>query len=265
MINLECGDVMEETYKEAVKKRYDGEKSDEEALLLNVYSLMNPVGRYGLYNTYKVLSWFVRLVMNSRNKSLMELSFLDAGCGKGLMTRILKELTYSDEVYGFDLSRPRIEVCKKLNDSIHYGVGDISDDFRSFDRCFDGILAFDVFMFLRTEENIFKALRNISNALCEGGLFLWYDINAKSHFDKCDCDSIGYSCREMDEFANRVGLELYAYSNLYKNISVFNKSRSTFYLVELLGDCLTEILNYLYPGTPTINIRVYRKCDSMLN
>lgn len=249
-------------YKEAVDNRYETETFSDKEILDSVYSSINPIGQYGLTNLYRVLSWYIRLLLKESKKELRELQFLDIGCGKGTVTRIIQELcTHGENIYGFDMSSARIRFCRSMNQKIKYSVGDVCNDFGDFDRCFDAITAFDVFMFLKESSDIKVALNNIYKSLNPNGLFLWYDINEDTHFKISTKDSLGFSCSEMDMLAGEVGFSIFESTSLYKNISIFNKSISTYYLANKIGHFWCDILNSLYPGQATINVRVYSKTE----
>ena len=66
----------------------------------------------------------------------------------------------------------------------------------------------------------------------------------------------------MDKLAEKAGFTLFASKQLYKNISIFNKKISTFYLADKIGPFWCDVINKLYPGQSTINIRIYRKSNS---
>lgn len=127
---------------------------------------------------------------------------------------------------------------------------------------FDGIIAVDVFSHIRKEQDVLASLKNIWNYLSEDGLFLWYEINAKSHYMNYDADAQGFSIEEMDEHALRVGFKAVEYKGVYKRWTVFGKKIDTFYLVNDngCGIVFMEILEKIIPFGKCINIgRVYKK------
>ena len=79
-----------------------------------------------------------------------------------------------------------------------------------FDVQFDGITAFVVFMHFSSHSEIKNALKNIYDSLSRKGLFLWYELGARDHWDgiKEYVDGWGFSESQMDEYALEVGLKL---------------------------------------------------------
>ena len=72
----------------------------------------------------------------------------------------------------------------KIPGNIHYAYADITKlGSIPFDVQFDAITTFVVFMHFDTKKQIYHALKNIYNSLKKDGLFLWYDVNVKSHWD----------------------------------------------------------------------------------
>ena len=61
------------------------------------------------------------------------------------------------------------------------------------------------------------------------------EINEDTHFKDTSRDSLGFSRNEMDKLAEKAGFTLFASKQLYKNISIFNKKISTFYLADKIG------------------------------
>lgn len=240
-------------YDEVVKERYDKENVNED-ILLNVYSYINDVGYYGSREISNLLRAYVKLLLDS-NKEINDLKLLDVGCGNGYITRCLAEiLNNPQQVYGFDFSKSRVTNCQKMNPNINYKHGNVVKAF-DYDIKFDGISSFDVFMHLKDEKDILAGLRNIKDSLSRDGIFLWYEVNAKSHFDNINdnSDGAGYSEYEMDDYAKQVGLELVFAGGRYRNYplvgsSYYYMSNKTHYLLELLDKLplLPRTINYRF-------------------
>lgn len=127
---------------------------------------------------------------------------------------------------------------------------------------FDGVIAVDVLSQIRKEQDVLMSLKNIYNYLLEDGLFLWYEINAKSHYMNYDADTQGFSLEEMDGHASRVGFEVVAYKEVYKKWALFGKKFDTLYYVndKGCGIVMMEILEKIIPFGECLNIcGVYKK------
>ena len=244
-------------YKWVVKERYDKEMFDRQAIADNMYSLINPVGFYGEYNSVKILTHFINLLDEYRGNH-DQIRILDCGCGVGIKTRIMAELIGNPHnVYGIDYSVNSIEHCKKMNSNITYQWGDLTQEI-SFDIKFDAITAFVVFMHFSKEDEIVKALKNIYNSLKTGGVFLWYDTNVKSHWNSAEkVDGWGYSIQEMDDYAKKAGFEFISGYGLYSVIPGIKTS--TIYLSNQIKQIwLLEIMDKL-PFKKNNNVRIYIK------
>lgn len=111
---------------------------------------------------------------------------------------------------------------------------------------FDGITAFAVFTHFRSHTEIKSALKNIYNSLNNNGLFLWYEVSAKNHWDgvKKYVDSWGYSEGQMDKYASDAGFKLVKHFGTYAVIPIINQS--TGYLIKNIKSLwLMEMLEKL--------------------
>ncbi len=251
------------SYKEVVENRYDNEKYDADSILKNEYSFINPVGFYGEVKLAYVLKSFV--LQLCKDKELSKIKILDVGCGIGTKTRFLAEFIRNPtNIYGVEYSKNRLEYCKRLNPYINYEWGDIvKETHEKGGGMFDGIISFTVLSHFSTDEEIEKALRNIYSKILDKGLFLWVDINDKSHKQhmQYNGDSYGFSSREMDSYAGRVGFKLVKGSGLFKKIPFINTS--TYYLANKIKRIfLLELLDHLLitPLFPhAYNVRIYSK------
>ena len=130
---------------------------------------------------------------------------LEVGCGGGRWTRFIAEVTMEPKnIKGTDLSLPRIEVARRMNPAIVYEVADVVET--PIDGEYQVILAWDVFMHFRTREQITKALQNIRNALSKGGVFIFFDAWARTHFQpSSDAESVGFNPDEIVQLASAIG------------------------------------------------------------
>jgi len=225
----------------------------------NIYSLINPIGKYDYYSTANMLSWYIDKIV-SYGKNISDITLLDAGCGDGRKSRIMAELIgNSNHISGFELTEEGLNCCKRLNNLINYQYGDIVSEFPHYNDSFDGIICCCVFMFLRRDEEILSSLRNIKNNLKDDGLFLWFDANEKSHMLNPDNLYCGFSAKEMDKYTSEVGFEIVDKSYLFKNIEILNRRISTYYLVDKIGILNCELINKLFFLKPSFNARIYKK------
>lgn len=251
-------------YKQVTQERYEQEDLSETGIEKNIYASINPIGNYGEYKENQVLKHYIRMVRDLEKKGLHKIRLLDCGCGNGLVTRLASNILGNTEhIYGFEYSRTRLDYCRKMNGSIRYEWGDVVKGIPSAfsDMRFDGIMAFVVLSHLRKRKEVLAALKNIYSALDENGLFLWYEINAKTHYCNPDADTQGFSAKEMEEHARKAGFILVEKRGLYRLISVplINKSISTCYLADKIHFLLLEAISVLLPFQPAIHVHVYKK------
>lgn len=100
------------------------------------------------------------VIMDKLPKDLRGARILDAGCGTGLLSRMLDER--GAEVVGVDISEKLIEVAKNrssLNKNIEYFAGDMKE--QSFGN-FDYIIAMDSLIHYSTED-VISSIADFSN------------------------------------------------------------------------------------------------------
>jgi len=253
------GDVLK-GYKKIIRERYDKQRYDSRGIMGDRYSIINPVGFYGEFKAAQILSNFVNMLIKN-GTPLGKIKICDCGCGDGVKTRFLAELLGNPaQVYGVELSKNRLRHCKSMNAFIHYGYGDLTGEGGvPFDVQFDGAMAFVVFMHFSSEGEIMGALRNIYNSLKRGGLFLWYDLNAKSHWEGKGehVGHWGFSAGEMDKYAVNAGFRLVGQSAVFTRVPIFHTP--TVYLAKKVkGIWILEMLEKL-PLEKNNLVRVYRK------
>ncbi len=264
-------------YEQVNRERYEKDDFSGEGIERNIYSPINPVGNYGVFKITQLLRKYLMLIKSCCGKGYDEIKMLDCGCGTGVWTRTLANLLgRTENIYGFEFSKNRLAYCKSMNPAIHYFWGDIAGEwmndkistgeFFELSNCrFDGILAVDVFSHLRKSEDIEKALNNVSKALADSGLFLWYDINAKTHDTNFEADTQGYSEEEMDKYARNNGFKLKYSNRMYGAIKVLGRSYSTYYNVndKWRDIVFMEIIEpVLLKFNHLDNIRIYMKNET---
>lgn len=249
------------SYKRVIKERYDKQKYTGEGIVSDMYSPVNPIGFYGEYKAAQILYEFVNMI-NKDKRALDAIKICDCGCGDGIKTRFLTELLENpDQIYGVEYSKNRLQHCRNMNPAVHYEYSDLTEPGKGipFDVQFDGITAFVVFTHFSTEKEIMHALRNIHNSLKQKGLFLWYELNANSHFDgkRKRVDQWGFSSKEMDRYAAKVGFKLIKQHAVYVNLPFINKN--TVYMAKDIKNLwVLEMIEKL-PLKKGNLIRIYRK------
>lgn len=86
---------------------------------------------------------------------------LDMGCGTGLCGKFLKEI--SDFLAGIDLSQKMIDKAKKLHCYDELIVGEVTEYLNTTEHTFDIAVAADVFVYIASLSEIFKASHNRLN------------------------------------------------------------------------------------------------------
>lgn len=248
------------SYKSVIRERYDKQRYDGSGIIKDIYSPINPIGFYGEFKAAQILYEFVNMLIADGRK-LDRIKICDCGCGDGIKTRFIAELLENpNQVYGMEYSKNRLQHCRTMNGLIHYQYADLTkQDGIPFDVQFDGITAFVVFMHFNSEEEIMCALDNISKSLKRKGLFLWYELNAKSHWEgkKKNVDHWGFSANEMDRYASKSGFKLIRQFSVYTKLPIVNKA--TLYLAKNIKNIwILELLEKLSFRKNNI-IKIYRK------
>jgi 2-polyprenyl-3-methyl-5-hydroxy-6-metoxy-1,4-benzoquinol methylase len=186
-------------YQQVVEERYDKQAESDFSSKASVRWMTSQL--YMSQKLYEVLR-----AVSEKGHDLGADKILEVGCGGGRWTRFIAEITMAPEnIKGTDLSGPRIEVARRMNPAIAYEVSDLVET--PITDKYDIILAWDVFMHLRTEDQIRKALRNIRQALTERGVFIFFDAWASSHFVQSDAESVGFNPREIESLASSEGFK----------------------------------------------------------
>ncbi|MCI9592694.1 MAG: class I SAM-dependent methyltransferase [Lachnospiraceae bacterium] len=245
-------------YEAVVRGRYNRQKYDSSSVRNNKYMPINPTGFYGEFKANQVLFEFINMLYY-RKKDLHKIRVCDCGCGDGNKTRFMAELLLQpNQVFGTEYSKIRLEHCKRMNNHIHYRYADLTKEI-PFDIQFDGITAFVVFMHFSSHKEINNALKNIYNSLNKNGLFLWYELGAKDHWDgtKEYVDSWGFSESQMDEYAFEVGFKLVRHFGVCTKIPIINQSSG--YLIKNIKDLWMMELLEKFPFKKNNFVRIYSK------
>ena len=103
---------------------------------------------------------------------------LDLGCGWGNFSLMLANK--GANVTGIDISKERIEECKKLYgdvQNINFSVGDASNLINQKNKMFDVIIMNMVFIEIESKEKIKRILDEVSRVIKKEGVFLFTDIH----------------------------------------------------------------------------------------
>ena len=192
-------------YKDVNQLRYEAVKYDD--VEGNIYSAINPLGKYSYYIDFKTLRWYLKILRKHSQKKYCDLKILDLGCGDGHISRMLVDLLGgAKNVKAFDYSDNNVEYCHSLNSSIVCLKGDVVEKI-PFSEKFDGIVSFVVLSHLRHEEDVQNALKNIYNSLDSNGVFLWYELVSKSHYINPEKDTQGFNSKEIKRYAIEAGFK----------------------------------------------------------
>lgn len=246
-------------YEEVVRERYDGRET-EYSLYENPYALVNPVGFYG---SMRIRQAFYEVLkeLKTRGIDLAHEKILDVGCGKGDFTRYFADLYLNPgAIYGMDLSQHRIRQAQNMHPGIHYFNDDVvrMETLKSLgEKDFGLVTAADVFMHLNTEEQLMGSLRNIYDALKEGGIFIWYDAVAKDHFmADPDAELHGFHPKQMLKLSEKAGFRMLFSTPVFKNVMWRYHSA---YLTKKFPMWLVSLAEALLPGSPGNIVMVFQK------
>ena len=244
-------------YKVVVAERFNKE-SDSDAKN-SIYSESHPIGAYSrrvfCSELQKLVNWYTE-----KGKVLQENKLMDIGCGSGKTLSIFASHGFDKKnMTGIDLSETRINRGIKTHPEINFFCKDALS-FKLENRDFDLITAFDLFSHLTTKQQIIEGLSNVRNHLNEEGLFLWYDIYSKDHFDSPEnVESSGFSKDQMIQIAEEAGFKVVYSKKLFKLF--FNRFHSI-YQAKRIPFTVLRMLETILPGSPGNLMLVFEKCPS---
>lgn len=232
-------------YDKVVSDRYNRETDD--SVNNSIYAEHHPIGIYSrkiIYGQLKrFIDWYEKEKGSVANKTL-----LDVGCGGGELTSFFTNEGFTPhQVFGIDLSETRIKRASKLYPELHFSVGNALN-YQLNNKSFDLITAFDIFSHITAKNEIIEGLINTKNHLSDQGVFLWYDIYAKNHFEPTkNVDSHGFSKKQMIMLAAEAGLSPIYSKSLFKLL--FGKYHSL-YQAQRFPHWLVKIMEATIPGKP---------------
>jgi len=237
-------------YKDVVAERYDKQAGTD----FNARSAMKWMDSQ-LWMCQSLFDVFRQL--DRRGYDIGNLKILEVGCGGGRWTRFMAEITANPtNIKGTDLSSERITVAKWMNPAIKYEVADVVET--TIQEKFDVIMAWDVFMHLKSEEQIRKALKNIHQALTERGVFIFFDAWAKTHFIISDAESVGFNPEEVVDLASREGFAAIFRKDVFR---IFPGGRHSEQYYGHVPTWLIRLLEMMFP-TPGNYFIVFRKSEA---
>lgn len=228
-------------YNEVVADRYDKEVVGEIGT-----PGMEKVYAYTLEQLKKCIADVI-VIAERRGKKCNELTVLDVGCGDGRLMECWEAYGVMQEhLSGVDLSSKRIERARHNLPKATFSVGDIVD--LEVSEKFDLVVAFDVFSHLNTEEEIIKAMASIKERLNPDGLFVWYDICSRDHFNApANADSWGFSPQQFETYLRKGEFKIIHRKNLFKN---FFYRYQSLYQVRRFPRSLVRLAEIVIPGPP---------------
>lgn len=164
-----------------VVKKYD---SGHEIDATDYNSLKNVNRRNANFEHFKKMLNYDRILINElfstvikKNLNNNEFSYLDVGCGTGVLVNLLREEFKSSDIFGCDFSEEKIKTCIQYYKSENYFVHDISTQ---ISKKYEYISCTEVLEHLENPE---IALKNLINATCKNGmLFITVPDGRKDSF-----------------------------------------------------------------------------------
>lgn len=242
-------------YKIVVNERFDEEKD----MSSSIYAPNHPIGKYSREVLFSGLHKFL-VEYSFHLKNLSEIKLLDVGCGSGGMIEYFVSKGFLPaNCYGVDLSASRISAAQQLLPNVNFICGDaLNQQFTSFQ--FDFITSFDLYSHITREDQIIEGLKNVNKSLAKNGVFLWYDIYSKDHFNAPqNVDSWGFNKQQMIQLAQNAGFEVISTYSFFKKF--FGRYHSI-YQAHRIPATLLKILEKVLPGTPGNLMLVLKKVDS---
>jgi len=230
-------------YQDVVSNRFDQEVDSSSS----IYSPNHPIGKYIRKYLFEALNEFSSLYYPNSSFRKNE-KLLDLGCGSGGMVGYFMRNGFSGiNTIGADYSKTRIEKAQLKYPDVRFVCADaLLLDLE--EKHFGLITSFDLLSHFKTKDQVITALNKIYNHLSDDGIFLWYDICSKNHFNAPEnADSWGFNKEQMINLANEVGFELVFYRPLFKQF--FNKYQSV-YQVAKLPSKLIRFFEIVLPGSP---------------
>lgn len=249
-------------YKQVVEERYNKESLEQSYGYENPYSLLNPIGFYTQQRIDELIRYFVLEIKSRTNGDACSIKLLDVGCGKGGWTRRLVDFVgIPQNIYGLELSENRLNHCKEMNPAIKYGYADITEPIlcKVGNTLFDGVVCADVLMHIRRREDVINAIKNIRDVMKPGGVLMWYDTLADTHFERYDADCQGFSEKEMDTLTKECDLRFLKSYSLFKQIKIGKHIFSTVYHINERNVALCRIIEKIPFGKPVVTCRLYTK------
>lgn len=241
-------------YNAVVNERFDLEKETTSS----IYAAHHPIGKYSREVLFSGLHKFLIEYFHQK-KNLSEIKLLDVGCGKGGMIEYFISQGFSAQnCYGVDLSAARISAAQQQLPDVNFICGDALHQQFSSHR-FDLITSFDLYSHIAKENEIIAGLKNVSKSLASNGVFLWYDIYSKDHFNAPqNVDSWGFNKHQMIQLAQNAGFEVISTFSFFKKF--FGRYHSI-YQAHRIPAPLLKLLEKVLPGTPGNIMLILKKID----
>lgn len=225
-------------YKQVVEERYQKEEVKDKRLSKGEQRM----NAYAVSTIKKAVNTILK-ECNASNDS--DFSVLDVGCGDGTILQFVTQSGIEEPaLFGVDLTPNRIARAKKKLPNATFSC----EDALSFDlkQKFSLVMAFDLFSHFTEKKDILKCLEQCKKHLKPNGIFVWYDIHSKDHFNPPkNIDSWGFSDEQFQYFLSQSGFEIVSKKSYFKNY--FFKIH-TLYQVRRLPLPLIKLSEKLLPG-----------------
>lgn len=154
------------------------------------------------YQTPKIISDLLL-----RHKIRKSRKTLDMGCGTGLCGRFLKDI--SDFLTGIDLSQKMINKARKLHCYDELIVGEMTEFLNTTPHTFDIVVAADVFVYIASLNELFKACHNKLNT---SGYFIFSTERLPDSFNDdyllFDTGRYKHSTEYIESLASTFGFQI---------------------------------------------------------
>jgi ubiquinone/menaquinone biosynthesis C-methylase UbiE len=199
-------------YKRVVAERYEQAEHPRDAR----YHPLKPLG-FHLGERQRRAVWEALREVERRGLDLSRAQILDLGCGTGVWSRFLAEVTRAPEkVTGVDLSSRSIEEARRLHAGMRYEVADVLT-MPAPEVPFDLVYSAVVFSHMTTQAQLDAAMATVRRCLRPGGYFLWLDIWSPNHEQWVEGrDSHGFPLSQMEGLCRGAGLEPVWHAPLFK-------------------------------------------------
>lgn len=158
-----------------------------------------------------------RKIINNLPRKLNKV--LDAGCGTGVYSFSISKK--AKEIYAIDISRKKINYCKKINcfDHLNFEIGDLTK-LKYKNNFFNLIICSDVFEHIKDGEKAFKELKRTLDS--KGIMIITVPTDSKAnqkYYKLYKHERPGYSLEDIKKWCRRYNLRILNYEFYSSKIS----------------------------------------------